>query len=96
MGLSGVGLSVGVGVELGVSLGEIDSIGLAEGDTDGIDLASLGDVVDSEAEEANPKKISPITIADFCQTFSSLNFTHNFLSNVFAPYSPVLLTPYSA
>ena len=89
-----MGLSVGVG--LGVSLGEIDSIGVAEGDTDGIDLASLGDVVDSEADEASPKKISPITIADFCQTFSSLNLTHKFLSNVFAPYSPVLLTPYSA
>ncbi|MGI9131351.1 MAG: hypothetical protein ACR2IU_01690 [Candidatus Nanopelagicaceae bacterium] len=82
IGLSGVGLSLGVGLAVGVglSLGAVDLSGVAEGEIDEDGLASFEEVLGSEDDEIDPRKINPRIIKAFCQNFKALNFSQIFLN----------------
>jgi hypothetical protein len=86
IGLSGVGLAVGVGLTLGeivsagVGAGEIVSTGSGAGEIDGAGFAESELVAVSEGDDAIPRKITPITITAFCQNFRALNLFNKFFS----------------
>jgi hypothetical protein len=80
IGVSGVGLAVGVGL----SLGEIVASGVGEtaGVIDADGVTSLVEVLESVAEEIIPEITNAVTIVAFCHGFKDKNLPHNFLNTL--------------